>query len=148
MDLREILFHLIHILVHVKQSRHLLFLSWMVCHGVHWKFWRSLQWMSSSTGYRIVGALTLWCSVKYTLVKYVICFNLNYSTMQPSTLALLPTIALSFFRGLSMWYIHLYCCGPPTLASYGRCISKCCIGFEKPSGLCLDLYVWWVIDLF
>jgi hypothetical protein len=33
MDLREILIHLIHICVHVEQSRHLLFLSWLVCHG-------------------------------------------------------------------------------------------------------------------
>jgi hypothetical protein len=33
MDLREILIHLIHIFVHVEQSRHLLFLGWLVCHG-------------------------------------------------------------------------------------------------------------------
>jgi hypothetical protein len=33
MDLREILIHLIHICVHIKQNRHLLFLSWLVCHG-------------------------------------------------------------------------------------------------------------------
>jgi hypothetical protein len=33
MDLREILIHLIHICAHVKQSRHLLFLSWLVCRG-------------------------------------------------------------------------------------------------------------------
>jgi hypothetical protein len=33
MDLREILIHLIHICVHVEQSRHQLFLSWLVCHG-------------------------------------------------------------------------------------------------------------------
>jgi hypothetical protein len=33
MDLREILIHLIHICVHVEQSRHLLFLSWLVCRG-------------------------------------------------------------------------------------------------------------------
>jgi hypothetical protein len=33
MDLCEILIHLIHICVHVEQSRHLLFLSWLVCHG-------------------------------------------------------------------------------------------------------------------
>jgi hypothetical protein len=32
MHLCEISFHLIHIWVHVKQSRRLLFLSWMVCH--------------------------------------------------------------------------------------------------------------------
>jgi hypothetical protein len=42
-DLCEILIHLIHIYVHVEQSRHLLFLSWPVCrgdtnsHSVHWK---------------------------------------------------------------------------------------------------------------
>jgi hypothetical protein len=33
MDLYEILTHLIHICVHVEQSRHLLFLSWLVCRG-------------------------------------------------------------------------------------------------------------------
>jgi hypothetical protein len=33
MDLREILIHLIHICVHVEQSRHLLFLSYLVCRG-------------------------------------------------------------------------------------------------------------------
>jgi hypothetical protein len=33
MGLREILFQLIHIGVHIEQSGHLLFLSWMVCHG-------------------------------------------------------------------------------------------------------------------
>jgi hypothetical protein len=33
MDLHEILIHLIHICVHVEQSRHLLFLSWLVCRG-------------------------------------------------------------------------------------------------------------------
>jgi hypothetical protein len=33
MDLREILIHLIHICVHVEQSRHLLFLRWLVCRG-------------------------------------------------------------------------------------------------------------------
>jgi hypothetical protein len=33
MDLREILTHLIHIYVHVEQSKHLLFLSWLVCLG-------------------------------------------------------------------------------------------------------------------
>jgi hypothetical protein len=33
MYLREILIHLIHICVHVEQSRHLLFHSWLVCHG-------------------------------------------------------------------------------------------------------------------
>jgi hypothetical protein len=32
-DLCEILIHLIHIYVHVEQSRHLLLLSWLVCHG-------------------------------------------------------------------------------------------------------------------
>jgi hypothetical protein len=32
-DLHEILIHLIHICVHVEQSRHLFFLSWMVCCG-------------------------------------------------------------------------------------------------------------------
>jgi hypothetical protein len=99
---------------------------------VHWKIWRSLQGMSSSTWYRIVGVLTLWCYVKYTLVKYAISFNLNSSAMQPSTLALLWTITLRFFKTLSMWYIHLYYCGPPNLASYGRCTSKCCIGLNHP----------------
>jgi hypothetical protein len=33
MDLHKILIHLIHICVHVEQSRHMLFLSWLVCHG-------------------------------------------------------------------------------------------------------------------
>jgi hypothetical protein len=33
MDLREILINLIYICVHVEQSRHLLFLSWLVCRG-------------------------------------------------------------------------------------------------------------------
>jgi hypothetical protein len=33
MDLREILIHLIYICVHVEQSRHLLFLSWLVWYG-------------------------------------------------------------------------------------------------------------------
>jgi hypothetical protein len=101
---------------------------------VYWKIWRSLQGMSSSTWYRKVGALILWCSAKYTLVKYVISFNLNSSVMQPSTLALLWTIVLSFFKALSMWYIHLYCHGSPILASYGRCTSKCYIGLNYFGG--------------
>jgi hypothetical protein len=100
----------------------------------HWQIWKSLHGMSSSTWYHIVGVLTLWCFVKYTLVRYVISFNLNYSAMQPWILALLWTIALMFFKTLSMWYIHLYCCGPPSLASYGRCTSKCCIGLNHPRG--------------
>jgi hypothetical protein len=33
MDLSEILIHLIHICIHVEQSRHLLFLSWLVYRG-------------------------------------------------------------------------------------------------------------------
>jgi hypothetical protein len=33
MDLHKILIHLIYIYVHVEQSRHLLFLSWLVCRG-------------------------------------------------------------------------------------------------------------------
>jgi hypothetical protein len=33
MDLCKILIHLIHICVHVEQSRHLLFLRWPVCRG-------------------------------------------------------------------------------------------------------------------
>jgi hypothetical protein len=33
MYLCEILIHLIHILEHVEQTRHLLFLSWLVCRG-------------------------------------------------------------------------------------------------------------------
>jgi hypothetical protein len=33
MDLHEILIHLIHICIHVEQSRHLLFLGWLVCCG-------------------------------------------------------------------------------------------------------------------
>jgi hypothetical protein len=32
-DLREILIHLIHIYVHVEQSRYLFFLNWLVCYG-------------------------------------------------------------------------------------------------------------------
>jgi hypothetical protein len=32
-DLREILIHLIHICVHIEQSRHLFFLGWLVCCG-------------------------------------------------------------------------------------------------------------------
>jgi hypothetical protein len=32
-DLREILIHVIHICVHVEQSRHLFFLGWLVCCG-------------------------------------------------------------------------------------------------------------------
>jgi hypothetical protein len=33
MDLRKILIHLIHICIHVEQSRHLFFLSWLVSRG-------------------------------------------------------------------------------------------------------------------
>jgi hypothetical protein len=33
MHLHKILIHLIHICVHVEQSRHLLFLSWQIWHG-------------------------------------------------------------------------------------------------------------------
>jgi hypothetical protein len=33
MDVREILIHLIHICIHVEQSKHLLFLRWLVCRG-------------------------------------------------------------------------------------------------------------------
>jgi hypothetical protein len=33
MDLCEILIHLIHICVHIEQSRHLLFLGWLVWRG-------------------------------------------------------------------------------------------------------------------
>jgi hypothetical protein len=33
MDLRKILIHLIHISVHIEQSTHLPFLSWLLCHG-------------------------------------------------------------------------------------------------------------------
>jgi hypothetical protein len=32
-DLCEILIHLIHIYVHVEQSRYLFFLNWLVCYG-------------------------------------------------------------------------------------------------------------------
>jgi hypothetical protein len=33
MDLRKILIYLIHICMHVEQSRHMLWLSWLVCRG-------------------------------------------------------------------------------------------------------------------
>jgi hypothetical protein len=33
LDLHELLIHLIHICIHVEQSRHPLFLSWLVCCG-------------------------------------------------------------------------------------------------------------------
>jgi hypothetical protein len=32
-DLCEILIHLIHVCIHVEQSRHLPFLSWLICCG-------------------------------------------------------------------------------------------------------------------
>jgi hypothetical protein len=74
MDLHEILIHLIHICVHVEQSGHLLFLRWLVCHGGTNSHSRPLE--------------NLKVTMKYTLVKYVISFNLNSSMMQFLTLAL------------------------------------------------------------
>jgi hypothetical protein len=41
-------------------------------------------------------------SANYKLVKCVTSFSLNCSAIHPSTLALLPTIALSFFNVLSI----------------------------------------------
>lgn len=52
--------------------------------------------IDSSIWYHIVGALALYSSVKHTLVKYVIFFNLNSTMIHLSTLALLPNIDISF----------------------------------------------------
>jgi hypothetical protein len=49
MDLREILIHLMHICVHVEQSRHLLFLSWLVCRGGSNSHSRSLENLKVTT---------------------------------------------------------------------------------------------------
>jgi hypothetical protein len=87
----------------------------------HPNFFKLLQGVSLSIWYHIVGANTFCSSSKNVLEKYANSFNANASVMHPSTLALLDTIALSFFRARSMWYIHRYCTCPPTLASYGKC---------------------------
>jgi hypothetical protein len=50
----------------------------------------------------MVKALALHSSAKYTLEKYVISLRRNDSVMEPSTLALLMTIALRYFNALSM----------------------------------------------
>jgi hypothetical protein len=60
--------------------------------------------------------------------------HVNTSPIQPSTLALLRTVTLSFFISLSWLYIHLNSAGPPTLASQGKCTSKCYIPLKHPSG--------------
>jgi hypothetical protein len=66
MELHEILIHLIYICVHVEQSRHLLFLNWLVCHGGTNSHSRPLENLEVTTRnvfihiwYCIVGALTL-----------------------------------------------------------------------------------------
>jgi hypothetical protein len=52
-------------------------------------------------------------------------FEFKSSMMHPSTLVLLSTIGLSFFRVLSIRYIHLYYIGSSTLTSYRIWTSKC-----------------------
>jgi hypothetical protein len=48
-DLREILIHLIHICVHVEQSRHLFFLGWLVCCGGTNSYSRPLENLKITT---------------------------------------------------------------------------------------------------
>jgi hypothetical protein len=40
----------------------------------------------------------------------------------------------NLFNSLSWLYIHMNCVGPPTLASQGKCISKCCIALNHLGG--------------
>src|SRR6266540_2227921 len=89
---------------------------------------------ASSIWYRVVGAYTLCSAVKYVLEKCAISFRAYASAMHPSTLALLRTVDLIFFSSLSSLYIHLYCTGPPTDPSHGKCTNKCCITFIKQGG--------------
>jgi hypothetical protein len=75
------------------------------------------------------------CMLREWLVVGFTCIvTVDSSMMQLLTFDLLSTTALSFFRALSMWYIHLYYCVPPTLVSYERCTSKCCIWLNHPGG--------------
>jgi hypothetical protein len=94
----------------------------------------SLNGTSLTTWYRVVGAFTLLAREKYMLEKFIISLHANTSAIHPSTLALLRTVYLSFFNSLSSLYIHLNCTGPPTLASQGKCTSKCYIALNHPGG--------------
>ena len=140
MHLHKILFHLIHIGVHIEQSRRLLFLSWMVCRGGTNSRALPLKNLKVTTRNVFIHMvphsrcidIVMLCEVYTGEVCYL--FYFKFFCDATFTLALLPTIALSFFSALLMWYIHLYYCGPPTLASYGRCTSKCCIGLNHPGG--------------
>jgi hypothetical protein len=63
----------------------------------HWKIDNSLNGTSLTIWYRVVGAFILLACEKYMFEKFVIYLHVNASAIQPSTLALLWTIYLSFF---------------------------------------------------
>jgi hypothetical protein len=103
----------------------------------HWKIDSSLN--GTSTWYHIVDAFKLLACEKYILEKFVISLHANASTIQPSSLALLPTVYLSFFNSLSWLYIHLNYTGSPSLASQGKCNSKCCITLNHIGGYTVSI---------
>jgi hypothetical protein len=61
----------------------------------------SLNGISLTTWYQVVGAFTLLPCEKYMLEKFVISLHVNASAIHPSTLVMLRTIYLSFFNSLS-----------------------------------------------
>jgi hypothetical protein len=130
----------LHVCVHVKHGIVPLVIHDIMCTRsptllpFHWKIDSSLNGTSSTMWYRVVWAFTSFAHEKYLLEKFVISLHLNAFAIQPSTLALLRTITLSFFNSLSWLYIHLNYTGLPTLAFQGKCTSKCCITLNHLGG--------------
>jgi hypothetical protein len=61
----------------------------------------SLNGISLTTWYHVVGAFILLECEKYMLEKFVISLHMKASAIHPSTLAILLAIYLSFFNSIS-----------------------------------------------
>jgi hypothetical protein len=106
MDLHKILIHLIHICIYVEQSRRLHFLNWLVCHGGTNSHSRLLENLKVTTRNVFIHMVLHSRCVDIVMLSEVHSgevrnlFQFKFFSMQPSTLALLRTIALRFFKAL------------------------------------------------
>jgi hypothetical protein len=141
MDVHEILIHLIHICVHVEKSRHLIFLSWLVWRGGTNSHSLPLENLKVSTRNvfihmvphsRCVDIVMLY-KVHTGDVRDLFQFKFfDKATFNPCLIVNHRSKVLQC--PFNVIHPPICYCGPPSLASYGRCTSKCCIGLNHPGG--------------
>jgi hypothetical protein len=140
MDLREILIHLIHICVHVEQSRQLLFLSWRVWHGGTNNHSLPLENLKVTTRNVFIHMVSHSKCIDIVMLceenSGEVCdlFQFKFFCDAAFNPCLIANHRSKILQGPFNVIHPPILLQPTSLASYGRCTSKYCIVLNHPRG--------------